>query len=568
MSREIEFKKVIPITKASMDDTGDLFIEGKSSGPEIDLDKQFMTPECIEDMAKQVNETTVPFGYYDEHNKRGILSELGEVVEADVTPEYHMKTKVRLDKDNPAAVTLWKKVDKGKQYGMSIAGHVVKPVKKVINGVLFQGFNRIRLDHIANTTKPSWAPSLGTLVAKSLEQDGFDWADAPEYEGDLELPFSAHVEKRSKPDPQAGKWYTLAADILNRLNTVFGWESYQDKIDETNRDIIPFKDLPLAAKLPVGAVELSADDYDADPEGYIEKATALLGTPTDAEQPAMEIGQMAELYERLYFLAESLGRRDEQNGTRDGKKTITKLRAAMKAVADAMKEMLSKAQPPEPLTYGEEPDAVQKVKEETTVQGDNVLKDFADAAKVGQKSTEPRQPQPSVEGGTLTDFSQVADVAQQPARPQPQVAVAKTAGPDDDLDPLLDEFGEAMRKAWVAEAPVGAKHEVLAQIFKAFVNEVGGRLESQRPEEERIEKAVRQAVAPLVVKIEQLEAQIAVAKSQPQAKPAGAGDEEPLVRKSFPGGRNVVLQPARFVQKSDQKPTFVDLVTGQGGLLP
>ena len=560
MSTEIEFKKVIPITKASMDDAGDLFIEGESSGPEIDLDKQFMTPECIKDMAEQVNKKSVPFGYYDEHNKRGVLSELGEVVEADVTPQYHMRTKVRLDKDNPAAVLLWKKIKhRGKQYGMSIAGHVVEPVKKVFNDVLFQGFNRIRLDHIANTTKPSWAPSLGTLVAKSLEQDGFDWDTAPEYEGDLELPFSAHVEKRSKPDPQAGKWYTLAADILARLNEVFGWESYQDKIDETNRDAIPFKDLPLAAKLPAGAVELSADDYDADPEGYIEKMDAMVAEP---EQGPMDVRQMAELYERLYFLAESLGRRDEQDGTKDGKKTITRLKSAMRAVAAAMKETLSKAQPSEPLTYGEEP--AQEVQKETTMQNDNVLKDFADAAAVGQKPVVPQQPQPSVETGVLTDFSQVADVAQQPA-PQPQPAVAKAAEPGD-LDQLLGEFTGAVQKAFITEAPVGAKQEALAHIVKAFVGELGGRLESERPEEDRIEKAVRRAVAPLVAKIEQLEAQVAVAKSQSQLKAASEGGEEPLVRKSFPGKR-VVLQPARYVQKSDRKPTFVDLVTGQGGLL-
>jgi len=279
------------------------------------------------------------------------------------------------------------------------------------------------------------------------------------------------------------------------------------------------------------------------------------------------VRQMAELYERLYFLAESLNRRDATNGTKDGKKTITRLKAAMKAVADAMKEMLSKAQPPEPLTYGEaEPqppaEAAQKVEEPTMQEGDNVLKDFADVAEIGQKSVEPREPLPSVEGGALTDFEQVADVALPAPPPQP---VAKAAAPDD-LGQLLGEFTGAVQKAFVAEAPVDAKREALAHIVKAFAGELGGRLESQLPEEERIEKAVRQAVAPLVAKIERLEAQVAVAKSEPKPTPAAVGGEEPLVRKSFPG-RRVVLQPARFVEKSDRQPTFVDLVTGQGGLL-
>lgn len=219
MDKVIEFQKIIPVTKAFEKD-GDLFIEGESSGPELDLDRQFMTPECIQGMAEQVNKN--PVLYLDEHQKKGVDSELGTVVGAEVTPQYHMKTLTKLDRDNSKAVLLWTKVNKGKKFGQSIAGHVAGLATKVIDGVVYKGFSRIVLDHIANTTKPSWAPSLGTLVAKSLEEDGFDWETAPKYDGDL--PFSAHVvEKGSKPDPQAGKWYTLAEEILAKLNQKFGW---------------------------------------------------------------------------------------------------------------------------------------------------------------------------------------------------------------------------------------------------------------------------------------------------------------------------------------------------------
>ncbi|MBU0846680.1 hypothetical protein KKH23_05770 [Patescibacteria group bacterium] len=539
MDKTVEFTKVIPVTKAYEKD-GDLYIEGESSGPELDLDKQFMTPECIQGMAKQVNENPVP--YLDEHQKRGVASELGTVISADVTPEYHMKTTTRLDRDNPIAVTLWNKVQKGKKFGQSIAGHVAGMATKVVDGAVYKGFSRIVLDHIANTTKPSWAPSLGTLVAKSLEDEGLDWGDAPEYDGDM--PFSAHVvEKGSKPDPQAGKWYTLAEDLLSRLNQKFGWASYQEMIDETNRDRIPFQDLPLAAKLPVGAVELSADDYDRDPDGYVQK----IGETIAVEPGMLDIRQMADLYQQLYYLAESLARRDQTNGTKDGKKAVTRINAALTALSEAMRETLSKAErPPEPAI-------VQKVQEPVP---DGTLKSFDDVANVRPVVVQPHAPQPSVASGVLSDFSQVAEAAQQPVV-QP---VAKAA--PDDLAQLTQEFGDAVQKAFTAEAPVDAKRQALAQIIRAFAEEAGGRLEATRPEEERIEKAVRQVEANLRAEIEALRAELAVAKSRPQ----DAEGDKPLVRKSLPG-RRVILQPARVVKSQQERPTFLDLVTGQGGLL-
>lgn len=558
----IPFKKVIPITKAYEGDDGELYIEGESSGPEFDLDKQFMTPECVKDMSDQVNANPVPV--YDEHQKRGILNDLGIAIKSELTPEIHMKPTIRLDKVNPAAVTLHKKVQRGKLFGLSVAGHVLEPVKKVVNGILFQGFNRIRLDHIAVTTKPSWAPSLGTLMAKSLEQDGFDWETAPEYEGDLDLPFSAHVEKRSKPDPKAGKGYLLVEELLRKLNTAFGWESYQDKIDEENRDTIALQDIPALKPLfPVGSMKPPEKDYNEETEewqGFIQKAVD--GVAVEPSDGILDIRTLADVYERLYWLANSLARRDKTAGKKDGKKTVTRLKAAMSAIAEAMKQTLAKSQPPEPLTYGEPPEREVQPETEVTemdrVLPDNTLTTFEDVVKTGQVPAPTAPPQPPVAGGELTDFSQVADAAEE--------KIAKRAELPPPVVKTIQSFQDVATNLWAAEADVGDKQKALLQLNKALAQELHDQLERERPEEDRIVKAVTEAVAPLAQEIENLRAQLAIVKTQKPVVEAEESDDPPLVRKSLPG--KVVLQPARVVKSQQEAPTFLDLVRGTGGLLP
>jgi hypothetical protein len=566
MDVSVEFRKVIPITKAWEGDDGGLYIEGESSGPEIDLDGQFMTPECIKNMAEQVNKKPVPFGYYDEHNKRGVMSDLGEVIGAEITPEYHMRNRVRLDKDNPAAVLLWKKIhNKRKQFGMSIAGHIQELARKTIGDKVYKGFNRIHLDHLANTTKPSWAPSLGTLVAKSLEQDGFDWETAPEYEGEI---FVA-VEKRSKPDPKAGKGYLLVEQLLKQLNSLFGWETYQDMVDEQNRDVIPLQDVPALQPLFPVAGPGPAKSFDPDDDetiAYIEKTIEVAGPAPGIH----DIRTLADVYDRLFWLANSIQNRDKAAG----KKTVTKLKAAMTAITEAMKQQIAqKSQQPQPLVYGDEgiiETPVAEVAKEETMPG-SALTSFeqVDATAVGTLPIVEKGPQPSVgatPGAALTSFQQVADdLEERVAKEQAALGVGEPAMPlapavaaPTPVGEIVGEFGDFVAKVFESDAPLAEKRTALAEVGQSFFGRLGQMLEGERPEEDRIKAAVMKAVAPLVEKIENLERQLAVAKSYP----ASDGSEPEMVRKSLTIG----VRPARIVEQQQEAPTFEDLIRyPQGG---
>jgi len=237
------------------------------------------------------------------------------------------------------------------------------------------------------------------------------------------------------------------------------------------------------------------------------------------------------------------------------------LKAAMSAIAEAMKQTLAKSQPPEPLTYGE-PSPEREIQPETEVTEmdrvlpDNTLKSFDDVATAGHV---PAPPEPSAAGGELTDFSQVAEAAEEKIAERAKLPplVVKT----------IRSFEDVTANLWTAEADVTDKQSILLQIGKAFVEELQGQLDAERPEEDRIAKAVTEAIAPLAQEIESLRAQLAVVKSQkPQVVETAEGEEPPLVRKSLPGGR-VVLQASRVVKSQEEAPTFLDLVRGEGGLL-
>ena len=168
------FKYTLPITRAFEQD-GELFIRGEASGPEIDLYDTRMDPALIDAFAGQIqtrNAEGTPLVYRDTHNPDGVLTELGELVEASVTDQQHLFVTVRLDRENPAARHLHAQLLRGKKYGMSIAGTVVDYVDEYVEsmGRVIRRFTNVVLDHIANTTMPAWTPSLGTVLSRAVEK--------------------------------------------------------------------------------------------------------------------------------------------------------------------------------------------------------------------------------------------------------------------------------------------------------------------------------------------------------------------------------------------------------------
>lgn len=194
------FRYTIPITRA-IAENGDLFLEGEASGPEIDSYGTRIHPSVIAGFAEQIATRSAmgdPIPYRDTHGQgvtgdQPVMADFGELVGATVTEDHHLRVRVRLDNENPAARFLHKQIERGKRYGMSIGGQVQGFQDEFVKeaGQIVRTFTNVMLDHIANTSQPSWTPSLGTVlmraVDRALEGENMDpevpAPESPEAEG-------------------------------------------------------------------------------------------------------------------------------------------------------------------------------------------------------------------------------------------------------------------------------------------------------------------------------------------------------------------------------------------------
>lgn len=219
------WKITIPVDRAEEQDGG-LFLYGQASGPERDSHGTEMDPTAIQDFADQiVSRATAgdPLPYLDHHMKDGVLRELGEVVDGSVSEDYRLNIKVRLHPDNPAAAYLHGRIKAGKKYGMSIAGDGVQyrmieddsTKEKVIR------FLKIKLREISNTTRPSWVPSFGTVLARSIEGEeiGDNMAeelvksDAPEVENNVAVESAEPVAEKVAEQTENPKTEEAPAEV-------------------------------------------------------------------------------------------------------------------------------------------------------------------------------------------------------------------------------------------------------------------------------------------------------------------------------------------------------------------
>jgi len=146
-----------------------------------------MDPEAIERFSAQIN--TAAGGdalmYRDAHAPDGVLRDLGQITKAWINEHFHLGVEVRLDMDNPAAAFLFKSIQNGKQYGMSVAGFVLDYVDEFVAaaGTVVRTYKNVVLDEISNTTRPAWYPSLGTVLSKSIKDAS---TDAPKEGNDVD----------------------------------------------------------------------------------------------------------------------------------------------------------------------------------------------------------------------------------------------------------------------------------------------------------------------------------------------------------------------------------------------
>jgi hypothetical protein len=129
-----------------------------------------------------------------------VLRDLGDITKAWVTEKFHLGIEVKLDEANPAATYLFKQLNRGKQYGMSVAGHVVDYSDDFVDevGAIVRTYKDVLLDEVSNTTRPAWYPSFGSVLSKSVK----DAAASDTEEGNVDedtLPV-ADAEETTKSD--------------------------------------------------------------------------------------------------------------------------------------------------------------------------------------------------------------------------------------------------------------------------------------------------------------------------------------------------------------------------------
>lgn len=263
---EARFKYTFPITKAEKRADG-IYITGYASGPEVDSEGERMAPEAIERFAAQINATDADtrLVYRDAHAPDGVLRDLGDITKAWVTEKFHLGIEVKLDEANPAASYLFKQLEKGKQYGMSVAGHVVDYADELLEGagVIVRTYKNVVLDEISNTTRPAWYPSFGSVLSKSIKD-----AASETTEETMSKTAQAELEDQNVEDATKSDEAAATEDTTQKADETVVDGDTTAKADDTAED----------------TTEKAADEAaDAD----VEKAGRRVSAATAAELRAM-----------------------------------------------------------------------------------------------------------------------------------------------------------------------------------------------------------------------------------------------------------------------------------------
>jgi hypothetical protein len=212
--KPVEFTYTIPLEKAEGDG---MFLLGIASGPGVDTQKHEIMPQALESMARQINENPIPLT--DWHRSDSIAIELGEVRKAFLNNDAYLGVEIELDEDNPSAHLLFRKVNKGKQYGLSIQGMAtdVRNVYEEGKGIVRKVYD-ITLSAIGVTTRPIWTPSLGTVISKAIDT-------AQEAESVAEGDNASIMEKEVTPSEVAVETAVVQTDSAQPADTAETQES-------------------------------------------------------------------------------------------------------------------------------------------------------------------------------------------------------------------------------------------------------------------------------------------------------------------------------------------------------
>jgi hypothetical protein len=169
MNDTINFKLTVPIIKSER--TDGWFIRGVAAGIEPDKENDEFLPQAIQFLADQINGGEVPLRNH--HKVDDILENMGVLVKADIDNQMQLWVEAELDQDNPNAQYLWKKVNAGKQFGLSVHGKSVGYYYDTnkVSGKRVRKHPMIIIDETSVTTRPVFTPSLGTVIRKAIDED-------------------------------------------------------------------------------------------------------------------------------------------------------------------------------------------------------------------------------------------------------------------------------------------------------------------------------------------------------------------------------------------------------------
>lgn len=156
----------------SYSENGKRYIQGIGTGTLEDRDGQRMSKTFLD---KFLNYLPLPLT--DAHERDGIFKDIGMVVKGDWIKDasdsnvYHVNFTCELEDDNYAADQLYKNLQKGKKYGLSIQASeptARKVFSKRLNKSIVEFVDAIPTN-VSVTTRPSYIPSMIEVLAKSYK---------------------------------------------------------------------------------------------------------------------------------------------------------------------------------------------------------------------------------------------------------------------------------------------------------------------------------------------------------------------------------------------------------------
>lgn len=363
------FKYTFPITKAEERADG-FYITGYASGPEVDTEGERMAPEAITRFAEQINATDPDsrLVYRDAHQPDGVLRDLGDITKAWVNEHFHLGIEVKLNMENPAAEFLFKQLKKGKQYGMSVGGHVVDYAMEYVDSVgkAVLTYKDVVLDEISNTTRPAWYPSFGTVLAKSIKDASIDAPTTGVTVDENEL-LDETVEDATKSDESAD---STTDDVTKTDESVESQDETTEKADESTAEDTTEKsdeseaDVEKAGRklsgatankllglftemqntlVDLGVISTEGGDSEKSASAAEEDTTEKTDDATDSTEPVITKSD-------LDALAAALAKANERIAELEARPATVVpgvITDATKATADELAEVLAKASPSE-----------------------------------------------------------------------------------------------------------------------------------------------------------------------------------------------------------------------------